>query len=222
MRLPRELEELAQSTDVRFRPKWEFGRITNVFLVLLGRCYESRYKGHAIRYYRDSYLRAEGNLNWIYVEKRLKLFHSRPLNLGLQCYFNVSQISSLRLWGSEWRNLFASKLRTSLSDVRCYAAETSAAQALLSRSKTTEAFAKLMDLAERFVLQDEGVMIFFSREPHQRMLDTLHQLSTVLSESTLLPSERTHWTVNLGYLLGSLAFLSVLTVMMIVMSRSGS
>jgi len=235
MRLPKELTELVQFTDTPFQPKWEFGRITNVFLILFGRCYESRYKGHVIRYYKDSYLsRSHANAGSHrpthrlphYIEKRLKLFHSRPLNLGLQCYFNVSQISSLRLRGSEWRNLFASKLRTGLNGLQCYAAEAGAAQALLSRPETAAALGKLVDLVQnlssgRLALVDEGVMIFFFKKPDQKMLDTLHQLSTALSESTLLPDQRTYRTLNLGYLLGALAFLTALTVLMIVMRREG-
>ena len=53
MRLPKELTELAQLTDTRFRPQWEFLRITHIFLIAFGRCYESRYKGHVFRYYKD-------------------------------------------------------------------------------------------------------------------------------------------------------------------------
>ena len=234
MRLPKELAELAQLTDTRFRPKWEFMRVTHIFLMVFGRCYESRYKGHVFRYYQNSYWRRRhrysgrdsGHGATSYVEKRLKLFHSRPLNLGLQCYFNVSQISSIRLRGSEWRNLFASKLRTRLSGVKCYAAESSAAEALLSRDKVRGALAELRDLVQnlssgRFALVDKGVMIFFSKKPDQRMLDTLHQLSTALSESTLLHSKRTYWGLNFGYLLGSLSFLTALTVLLILMRREG-
>ena len=102
------------------------------------------------------------------IEKRLKLFHSRPLNLGLQGYFNMSQISSLRLSGSEWGNLFAYKLRTGLKGLQCYAAETSAVQALLSQPKIGVALGKLVSLVQnlssgRLVLVDEGVMIFLSK-----------------------------------------------------------
>ena len=226
MRLPKELTELAQLTDTPFRPKWELLRITNIFLILFGRCYESRYQGHLIRYYKDCYWIADNHASRIDIEKRIKLFHSRPLNLGLQCYFNVSQISLYRLSGNECRNLFASKLRNGLKGLQCYATETGAAQALLLRSKTTEALGKLMDLVQnlssgRFVLVDDGVMIFFSKRPDQKMLDTLHQLSTALSESTLLPNRRTYRTLSVGYLLGSLAFLFALTVLMIVMRQEG-
>ncbi len=235
MRLPKELTELVQFTDTQFQPKWEFGRITNVFLILFGRCYESRYKGHLIRYYKDSYWSRShvyaGSHRYTrgaahYIEKRLKLFHSRPLNLGLQCYFNVSQISSFRLSGSEWRNLFASRLRTRLSDVKCYAAESTAAEALLLQGKVRAALGELRDLVQnlssgRFVLVDEGVMIFFFKKPDRKMLDTLHQLSTALSESALLPDQRTYRTLNLGYLLGLLAFFAAFTALMIVMGREG-
>jgi len=75
--------------------------------------------------------------------------------------------------------------------------------------------------SSRLALVDEGVMIFFGKKPDQRMLDTLHQRSTALSESTLLPSKPTYWSLNLGYLLVSLAFLTALTVLMIVMGREG-
>ncbi len=34
---------------------------------------------------------------------------------------------------------------------------------------------------ERFALWDEGVMIFFSKKPDQRILDTLHQFSKSLA-----------------------------------------
>jgi len=226
MKLPKELTELAQLTDTQFQPKWEFMRITHVFLILFGRCYESRYQGHVIRYYKDCYWTGENHSNRVHIEKRIKLFHSRPLNLGLQCYFNVSQISLYRLSGSECRNLLASKLRNGLKGLQCYAAETGAAQALLSRSKTTEALGKLMDLVQnlssgRFVLVDDGVMIFFFKMPDQKMLDTLLQLSTALSGSTLLPGKRTYWSLNFGYLLGTLAFLAALTVLMIVMRQEG-
>ncbi len=226
MRLPKELKELAQVTDIPFQPKWEFLRMTHVFLPPFGRCYESRYQGHRFRYYKDCYLSGQNNSSRTYIEKRIKLFHSRPLNLGLQCYFNVNQISSLRLSVDEWRNVFASKLCNGLDDLKCYAAETRAAQALLSRSKTRDALEKLLDLVQklssgRFVLVDEGVMIFFSEKPEQRMLDALHQLSTALSESKLLPSERTYQTLSLGFLLVALGFLVALTVLMIVVRREG-
>jgi hypothetical protein len=226
MKLPKELTPLAQLTDTRFQPKWEFLRITHIFLILFGRCYESLYQGHVIRYYKDCYWTSENHSSRLHIEKRIKLFHSRPLNLGLQCYFNVSQISMYRLSGGECRNLFASKVRNRLKGLQCYAAETGAAQALLSRSKTTEALGKLMDLVQnlssgRFVVVDDGVMIFFFKTPDQKMLDTLHQLSTTLSESPLLPSKRTYWSLNFGYLLGTLAFLTALTVLMIVMRREG-
>ncbi len=124
MRLPKELKELAQLTDTPFQPKWEFLRITHTFLIGFGRCYESRYKGHVFRYYKDCSWTGENPTSRIYIEKRIKLFHSRPLNIGLQCYFNVNQISSFRLSVSEWRNIFASKLRTGLKGLQCYAAET--------------------------------------------------------------------------------------------------
>ncbi len=75
--------------------------------------------------------------------------------------------------------------------------------------------------SSRFVLVDDGVMIFFFKTPDQKMLDNLHQLSTTLSESPLLPSKRTYWSLNFGYLLGTLAFLTALTVLMIVMRREG-
>ena len=83
-----------------------------------------------------------------------------------------------------------------------------------------------MDLVQnlssgRFVLVDAGVMIFFSEKPEQRMLDALHQLSTALSESKLLPSERTYQTLSLGFLLVALGFLVALTVLMIVIRREG-
>jgi len=223
MRLPKELTELAQFTDTRFRPAWEFLRITNIFLFGFGRCYESRYKGHVFRYYKDCHWTAQNNSSRIYIEKRIKLFHSRPLNLGLQCYFNVSQISLFRITVSEARNIFAAKLGTGLNGLQCYAAETRAAQALLSRSKTAAALGKLVDLVQnlsgRLVLVDEGVMIFFSRNPDQNMLDTLHELSTALSESKLLPDQRTYRTLSVGYLLVTLGFLFALTVLMLMMMR---
>jgi len=80
----------------------------------------------------------------------------------------MSQISSLRLSGSEWRNLFASTLRTGLKGLQCYAAETSAVQALLSQPKIGDALGKLVSLVQnlssgRLVLVDEGVMIFLSK-----------------------------------------------------------
>ncbi len=168
----------------------------------------------------------QNNSSRTYIEKRIKLFHSRPLNIGLQCYLNVSQISSLRLSVDEWRNIFASKLHTGLNDLRCYAAETRVAQALLSRERTAAALEKLLDLVQnlssgRLVLVDEGVMIFFSEKPEQRMLDALHEISTALSESKLLPSERTYQTLSLGFLLVALGFLVALTVLMIVVRREG-
>ncbi len=222
MRLPKELKELAQLTDTPFQPKWEFLRMTNIFLLVFGRCYESRYKGHVFRYYGDCYWTGQNHSNRIYIEKRIKLFHSRPLNIGLQCYFNVSQISSFRLSVSEWRNIFASKLRTGLNGLQCYAAETRAAQALLSRAKTAAALGKLVELVQNFssgrlVLVDEGVMIFFSKKPDQKMLDTLHELSTALSESKLLPDQRTYRTLSVGYLLVTLGFLFALTLLTILM-----
>ena len=119
MRLPKELTELAEFTDTRFRPEWEFLRITNIFLMVFGRCYESRYKGHVFRYYKDCYWTGENHTNRIYIEKRIKLFHSRPLNLGLQCYFNLSQISLYRLSVSESRNIFASHLGIGLNGLQC-------------------------------------------------------------------------------------------------------
>lgn len=220
MRLPKELTELAQFTDTRFRPEWEFLRITNIFLMVFGRCYESRYKGHVFRYYKDCYWTGENHTNRIYIEKRIKLFHSRPLNLGLQCYFNLSQISLYRLSVSESRNIFASQLGIGLNGLQCYAAETRPARALLSRSKTAAALGKLVDLVQnlsgRLVLVDEGVMIFFSQKPDQKMLDTLHELSTALSESKLLPDQRTYRTLSVGYLLVTLGFLFALTVLMIL------
>ncbi len=222
MRLPKELKELAQVTDTPFQPKWEFLRMTNIFLIVFGRCYESRYKGHVFRYYGDCYWTGQNHSNRIYIEKRIKLFHSRPLNIGLQCYFNVSQISSFRLSVSEWRNIFASKLRTGLKGLQCYAAETRAAQALLSRSKTVAALGRLVELVQNFssgrlVLVDEGVMIFFSKKPDRKMLDTLHELSTALSESKLLPDQRTYRTLSVGYLLVTLGFLLGLTLLTILM-----
>ncbi len=73
------------------------------------------------------------------------------------------------------------------------------------------ALAKLVDLVQnlsgRLVLGDEGVMIFFSRNPDQKMLDTLHELSTALSESKLLPDQRTYRTLSVGYLQVTLGFL---------------
>ncbi len=222
MRLPKELKELAQVTDTPFQPKWEFLRMTNIFLLVFGKCYESRYKGHVFRYYGDCNWTGQNHSNRIYIEKRIKLFHSRPLNIGLQCYFNVSQISSFRLSVSEWRNIFASKLRTGLNGLQCYAAETRAAQALLSRAKTAAALGKLVELVQNFssgrlVLVDEGVMIFFSKKPDQKMLDTLHELSTALSESKLLPDQRTYRTLSVGYLLVTLGFLFALTLLTILM-----
>ncbi len=196
--------------------------MTNIFLLVFGRCSESRYKGHVFRYYGDCYWTGQNHSNRIYIEKRIKLFHSRPLNIGLQCYFNVSQISSFRLSVSEWRNIFASKLRTGLNGLQCYAAEARAAQALLSRAKTVAALGKLVELVQNFssgrlVLVDEGVMIFFSRKPDQKMLDTLHELSTALSESKLLPDQRTYRTLSVGYLLVTLGFLFALTLLVILM-----
>jgi len=196
--------------------------MTNIFLLVFGKCYESRYKGHVFRYYGDCNWTGQNHSNRIYIEKRIKLFHSRPLNIGLQCYFNVSQISSFRLSVSEWRNIFASKLRTGLKGLQCYAAETRAAQALLSRSKTVAALGRLVELVQNFssgrlVLVDEGVMIFFSKKPDQKMLDTLHELSTALSESKLLPDQRTYRTLSVGYLLITLGFLFALTLLTILM-----
>ncbi len=196
--------------------------MTNIFLLVFGKCYESRYKGHVFRYYGDCNWTGQNHSNRIYIEKRIKLFHSRPLNIGLQCYFNVSQISSFRLSVSEWRNIFASKLRTGLNGLQCYAAETRAAQALLSRSKTVAALGRLVELVQNFssgrlVLVDEGVMIFFSKKPDQKMLDTLHELSTALSESKLLPDQRTYRTLSVGYLLVTLGFLFALTLLTILM-----
>ena len=222
MRLPKELTELVQLTDTQFQPKWEFGRITNIFLIGFGRCYESRYKGHVFRYYKDCYWTGENHSSRIHIEKRIKLFHSRPHNLGLQCYFNVSQISLYRLSVSEWRNIFASKLRTGLNGLQCYAAETGAAQALLSRSKMAAALGGLVDLVQnlsgRLVVVDEGVMIFFSKKPDQKMLETLHQLSTALSESKLLPDQRTYRTLSVGYLLVTLGSFFCLAVLMMMRS----
>jgi len=53
------------------------------------------------------------------------------------------------------------------------------------------------------------------------MRDTLHQLSPALTDSTLLPSKPNCWSLNLGYLFGTLGFLFVLTALMIVMRREG-
>jgi len=83
------------------------------------------------------------------------------------------------------------------------------------------ALGKLVDLVQnlsgRLVLVDEGVMIFFSQKPDQRMLDTLHELSTALSESKLLPDQRTYRTLSVGYLLVSLGFLFCLAVLLLLM-----
>jgi hypothetical protein len=49
------------------------------------------------------------------------------------------------------------------------------------------------------------------------MLDTLHELSTALSESKLLPDQRTYRTLGVGYLLVTLGFLFALTVLLMLM-----
>ncbi len=74
----------------------------------------------------------------------------------------------------------------------------------------------VQNLSGRLVLVDEGVMIFFSKKPDQNMLDTLHQLSTALSESKLLPDQRTYRTLSVGYLLVTLGFLFCLAVLMMM------
>ena len=74
----------------------------------------------------------------------------------------------------------------------------------------------VQNLSGRLVLVDEGVMMFFSRNPDQKMLDTLHELSTALSESKLLPDQRTYRTLSVGYLLVTLGFLFALTVLMML------
>jgi hypothetical protein len=49
------------------------------------------------------------------------------------------------------------------------------------------------------------------------MLDTLHELSTALSESKLLPDQRTYRTLGVGYVLVTLGFLFALTVLLMLM-----
>ncbi len=84
------------------------------------------------------------------------------------------------------------------------------------------ALGELVDLVQnlsgRLVVVDEGVMIFFSKKPDQKMLDTLHELSTALSESKLLPDQRTYRTLSVGYLLVTLGSLFCLAVLMMMMS----
>ncbi len=223
MKLPEKLRSLAESTGVPFQSKWEFCRLTYTNVGVFGRCYESRYKGHRFRYYEGGEI---GLYSYNYVRNRLKLFHSRPLYLGLQCYFNVGRISPTDLRVGEGRNVFASRLHTSCSDIKCYAAEKSIAEVLLSQGETIEALTNLQDLAQNlslggFIVQDEGVMFFFDKNPDEKILDTLHQLSTVLSESTLLPNKRRYWTFDLGFLLGLLVFLMCSILAIILLKREG-
>ncbi len=218
MKLPKKLRNLAEATGVPFQAKWEFG-------FGFDRYYESRYKGHLFRYYEGGES-GTYETGYSYVRNKLKLFHSRPLYLGLQCYFNVGRISPTDLRVGEGRNVFASRLDTSCSDIRCYAAEKSIAEALLSQGETMEALTKLQDLAQKlpsggFAVQDDRVMFFFDKNPDEKMLDTMHQLSTVLSESMLLPNRRRYWTFDLGLLLGILVFLICLTLAIIVLNREG-
>jgi len=224
MRLPKELIELSKSTDVPFEPKWEFGRFSSTTVGFFGRCYESRYKGHVVRYYKGCNLGVDSSGGDSYLENRLKLFHSRPLNLGLQCYFNLMPFSPWLIW-SEGRNLFASKLCTSYSNIKCYAAEKKLAEALLSQSKTIDAFVKLKDFVRtlhlgRFVLVDVGLMIYFYKKPDARILDALYQFSQVLTESTHLPYKSTHWTLPLAFLGGLLAFILALIALIIMLPRA--
>ncbi len=72
--------------------------------------------------------------------------------------------------------------------------------------------------SSRLVVVDEGGMIFFSKKPDQKMLETLHQLSTALSESKLLPDQRTYRTLSVGYLLVTLGSLFCLAVLIMMMS----
>jgi hypothetical protein len=67
-------------------------------------------------------------------------------------------------------------------------------------------------------LRDENLCIIrASQKPDQRMLDTLHELSTALSESKLLPDQRTYRTLGVGYVLVTLGFLFALTVLLMLM-----
>ena len=218
MKLPKQLRNLAEATGVPFQAKWEFG-------FGFERCYESRYKGHLFRYYKGGKV-GSFESGYSYVRNKLKLFHSRPLYLGLQCYFNVGRISPTDLRVGEGRNVFASILHTSCSDIKCYAAEKSIAEVLLSQGETIEALTKLQDLAQKislggFSVQDDKVMFFFDKNPDEKVLDTMHQLSTVLSQSTLLPNRRQYWTFDLGFLLGLLVFLFCLVLAITLLNREG-
>ena len=216
MKLPEEIRNLSKSADFPFQSKWEWGLPSD----WVSKYYESRYKGRAIRYEEGRWVGDWDNSRFI--RHRLKLFHSRPLNLGLQCYFNVSQIISHDLRWGEDRNVFASKLRTTCSDVKCYAAEKGLAEVLFSQGKIIEALVELRDVTRKlrsggFVLLDEGLVILTYEASDESVLDAMHNLSTALTESTLvLPAQRKYRTLNLGPLLGLVAFLLAIILLIIL------
>ncbi len=216
MKLPEEIRNLSKSADFPFQSKWEWGLPRD----WVSNYYESRYKGRAIRYEEGRWVGDWDNSRNI--RHRLKLFHSRPLNLGLQCYFNVSQMSPHDLRRGEDRNVFASKLRTTCSDVKCYAAEKGLAELLFSQGKIIEALVELQDVTRKlrsggFVLVDEGLVILTYEASDESVLDAMHNLSTALTESTLvLPAQRKYRTLNLGPLLGLVAFLLAIILLIIL------
>ncbi len=226
MRLPEELRNLSTSTDIPFQSKWEFGRLSDTFVFLFGKCYESRYKGHVVRYYRGRG-RYDSAGDWYSdgtLRNRLKLFHSRPLNLGLQYYFNVNQISPIELGLREHRNVFASKLPTTHSGVKCYAAEKRLAGLLLMNGKIIDTLVTLRDVAGQlwsggFLVLDDGLIVLADEGPDERVLEVMHGLSTALTESTLLPDKRQYWNLDVGLLLGLTIFFVNSIVILILFMR---
>lgn len=218
MKLPEEIRNLSKSADIPFQSKWEWGLARD----WVSKYYESRYKGRPIRYEEGGWVGDSDRSQTGFIRHRLKLFHSRPLNLGLQCYFNMSQISPHDLRWGEDRNLFAPKLRTTCSDVKCYAAEKGLAEVLFSQGKIIEALVELRDVTRKlrsggFVLVDEGLVILTYEAPDESVLDAMHNLSTALTESTLvLPAKRKCRSVNLGFLLGLVVFLLVIISLIIL------
>ena len=225
MKLPVEISNLSKSVDIPFQSKWEFGRLSDFSVFFWCRCYESRYKGHVIRFYRGQEPMSSGDGHYDPgLRNKLRLFHSRPLNLGLQCYFNVNQINPCELGWSEARNLSASKLHTTYSGVKCYAAEKRLAGVLLSQGKIIDAFVKLRDVAGQlcsggFLVVDDGLVVLTDEGPDERVLEAMRSLSTALTESTLLPDKRQYWTLNAPFLLGLTIFLVNSIILLILFMR---
>ncbi len=67
------------------------------------------------------------------------------------------------------------------------------------------------------MLVDEGLVILTYEASDESVLDAMHNLSTALTESTLvLPAQRKYRTLNLGPLLGLVAFLLAIILLIIL------